>query len=167
MNTLKILLRNLVRGPSTVPFPFAPAWTPERMRGRIEFKLQSCTGCRACEQVCAPAAIRFDKTPEGLRFMMWHNSCVFCGLCEFYCPTDAISNSNDWHMAHPVGDKYGMAIRETIPYVACAGCGNKTLASAPNPVGVTPPFTPAEIEQQRNLCPACRKKALAERGNPS
>lgn len=164
MNFLKIFARNLINGPATTPFPFGPAWTPERLRGRIVFKTASCTGCRACEQVCAPGAIRFDKTPEGLRFMMWHNTCVFCGLCEFYCPTDAIRQSDDWHMAHAVADKFTMAIRETIPYVACAGCGNKALASAPNPVGVVPPFSAAEIEQQRNLCPACRKKALAERG---
>jgi hypothetical protein len=51
-----------------------------------------------------------------------------------------------------------------IPYTNCAGCGLKALASAPNPVGVEPPFTAAEIEQQRNLCPGCRKKALADRG---
>ena len=38
------------------------------------------------------------------------------------------------------------------------------LASAPNPVGVVPPFTAEEIEIQRNLCPGCRKTALAERG---
>jgi ferredoxin len=167
MSFLKIFVRNLINGPATTPFPFGPAWTPERLRGRIEFKLSSCTGCRACEQVCAPGAIRFDKTPDGLRFMMWHNTCVFCGLCEFYCPTDAIRQSDDWHMAHGVADKFGMAIREVIPYVACAACGNKALGSAPNPVGVEPPFTRAETEQQRNLCPACRKKALAERGAAS
>jgi formate hydrogenlyase subunit 6/NADH:ubiquinone oxidoreductase subunit I len=167
MNFLKIFVRNLVKGPSTVPFPFAEAWTPARMRGRIEFKLSSCTGCRACEQVCAPGAIRFDKTPEGLRFMMWHNTCVFCGMCEFYCPTDAIHQTNDWHMAHAVGEKFNMAIRETIAYTTCSGCAAKTLASAPNPVGVDPPFTPEEVEQHRYLCAACRKKALATRGTTS
>ena len=57
-----------------------------------------------------------------------------------------------------------MAIRETIAYVSCTACNAKTLSSAPNPVGVTPPFTAEEIEEQRNLCPGCRKKALAERG---
>jgi len=164
MNAITMLIRNLIKGPSTVPFPFGPAWTPERMRGRIEFDLPTCTACRACEQVCAPGAIRFDKTPDGLRFMMWHNTCVFCGLCHFYCPTGAIRQSGDWHLAHRVDQKFGMAIREVVPYTACTGCGMKTLASAPNPVGVVPPFSAEEIEQHRHLCPACRKKAMAQRG---
>ncbi|MDO8989819.1 MAG: 4Fe-4S binding protein [Sideroxyarcus sp.] len=164
MNYVKTLIRNLIRGPSTVAYPFGPAWTPVHFRGRVEFKLSSCTACRACEQVCAPGAIRFDKTPEGLRFMLWHNTCVFCGLCEYYCPTDAIRQTDDWHMAHATANQYQMAIREVIPYVSCSACGTKALASAPNPVGVIPPFSAEEIEQQRNLCPGCRKTALAERG---
>lgn len=167
MNILRIFIRNLIHGPSTTPYPFGPAWTPERFRGRVEFKLSSCTACRACEQVCAPGAIRFDKTPDGLRFMLWHNTCVFCGMCEFYCPTDAIRQTADWHMAHASEQQFAMAVQELIPYVSCTACGAKALASAPNPVGVTPPFTAEEIEQQRNLCPGCRKKALAERGASS
>ena len=164
MNILKIFARNLARGPSTIAFPFGEAWTPKKLRGRIKFNLAACTGCRACEQVCAGGAIRFDKTPEGLRFMMWHNTCVFCGLCEFYCPTKAIYQSDDWHMAHAAEHAYEMAIRELLPYISCSQCGGKTLSSAPNPVGVDPPFSAEEIEQQRHLCPACRKKAMAERG---
>lgn len=167
MNFLKIFVRNLVHGPSTEPFPFGPAVTPTRLRGRIAFKMETCTGCRACEQVCAPGAIRFDKTPEGLRFTMWHNTCVFCGLCEFYCPTDAIRQTDDWQMAHSAEDQFAQAIQETIPYVTCAACGAKALSSAPNPAVTTPPLTPEEVQQQRNLCPGCRKKALAERGAAS
>jgi formate hydrogenlyase subunit 6/NADH:ubiquinone oxidoreductase subunit I len=164
MRFFKIFARNLRQGPSTIAFPFGPAWTPERLRGRIEFDLAGCTGCRACEQVCAGGAIRFDKTPQGLRFMMWHNTCVFCGLCTFYCPTKAITQSDDWHLAHAAVHKYEMAIREVIPYTNCSVCGLKTLASAPNPVGVEPPFSAEEIEQHRHLCAGCRKKAMAERG---
>ena len=106
---------------------------PERLRGRIEFKAESCEGCRICERVCPANAIRFAKTPDGMTFDCWHNTCVFCGNCEFYCPTDAIRQTTDWHMAHPVGQEFGMAIRETIAYVSCTGCNAKTLSSAPLP----------------------------------
>jgi len=89
---------------------------------------------------------------------------VFCGLCEHYCPTDAIHQTDDWHLAHATARQYEMVIRETVTYISCSACGAKALASAPNPVGVVPPFTAEEIEVQRNLCPVCRKKVLAERG---
>lgn len=164
MNFMKIFARNLMQGPYTDPFPFGPTFTPKDLRGRVAFDEKNCTGCRACEQVCVGGAIRFDKTPEGLRFLLWHNTCTFCGLCEFYCPTKAIHLTNDWHMAHAATDKFTQTEAGLIAYTTCAQCGVKALASAPNVIGLEPPVGPEEFEQLRNLCPGCRRKALLARG---
>ena len=59
MNFLTIFARNLKQGPQTEAFPLGPAFTPERLRGRIEFNAATCEGCRICERVCPANAIRF------------------------------------------------------------------------------------------------------------
>ena len=127
MNFLTIFARNLKQGPQTEAFPLGPAFTPERLRGRIEFKAESCEGCRICERVCPANAIRFAKTPDGMTFDCWHNTCVFCGNCEFYCPTDAIHQTNDWDLSHVNADKFDMVEHGLIPNQKCVECGATAL----------------------------------------
>ena len=46
-----------------------------------------CTGCRACEQLCAHHAISMVEDKEGfLTFSINQEQCVDCGLCRLVCP---------------------------------------------------------------------------------
>jgi formate hydrogenlyase subunit 6/NADH:ubiquinone oxidoreductase subunit I len=159
-------MRNLAAGPATEPFPFGEAATPKRLRGRVCYDPLPCTACRSCEQVCSGGAIRFDRTAEGLQFMLWHDTCAFCGLCAFYCPTDAIRLTQDWHLAHTEDRKFAMVETGLIPTIACAECGTAALATAPAADLFGHPPTPDELERLRPYCPRCRRKKAAEGRRP-
>ena len=60
-----------------------------------------CTGCRACEQVCAHHAVSFCEDEEG--FLVPHieaKLCVDCGLCQKRCP------QNTGVVKYPAKDVY-------------------------------------------------------------
>jgi formate hydrogenlyase subunit 6/NADH:ubiquinone oxidoreductase subunit I len=165
MNFLALFARNLRRGPYTEPFPFGPASpTPKRLRGRISFDAPSCEGCLLCEKLCPSGAIKFTRTPEGMTFDCWHSTCVFCGTCEFYCPTKAIHQTTDWHLAHFQSEKFSQAEHGLIPNLVCADCGGKGLNTVPNTAKVKPPLSADELVELRARCPKCRNKFLKNRG---
>ena len=99
-----------------------------------------------------------------MTFDCWHPTCVFCGTCEFYCPTKAIHQTNDWHLAHFQAEKFGMTEHGLIPNLVCADCGGKGLDTVPNTAKVKPPLSAEELVQLRARCPKCRAKFLKNRG---
>ena len=167
MNFLSLFARNLKSGPQVEAFPFGPAFTPDRLRGRIVFNADHCEGCRICERVCPANAIRFAKTPDGMTFDCWHNTCVFCGNCEFYCPTDAIHQTNDWNLAHTQAEKFDMVEHGLIPNQKCVECGDTALNTAPMVKNAKPPLSETEYAEVRARCPKCRAKYLKNRKVPS
>lgn len=51
-----------------------------------------CTGCRACEQICAHKAIEFRQDREGFWSPVINQSrCIDCGLCAKKCPQNQSS----------------------------------------------------------------------------
>ncbi len=165
MNFLALFARNLRRGPYTEPFPFGPpSPTPKRLRGRISFDPAICEGCLLCEKLCPSGAIKFTRTPGGMTFDCWHPTCVFCGTCEFYCPTKAIHQTNDWHLAHFQSEKFGMTEHGLIPNLVCADCGGKGLNTVPNTAKIKPALSADELVQLQARCPKCRAKFLKNRG---
>lgn len=162
---MKIALQNLLKGPSTVKYPFADSPAPEKLRGKIRHNPEACMACRMCEHVCAGGAIRIRESEDkqGLDFTVWHNSCAFCGLCEYYCPTGAIHLTNDYHTAHLQKDKYDFAERTFVKYEPCICCGQPMVPLAPE----VEEMVYGKQDDAKNLarmCEKCRRKAIWKDG---
>lgn len=161
MNFIKVIIRNLLQGPSTDPFPFGETFTPKGLRGRVAFDAANCSGCRMCEHVCAGGAIRFDQGPDGLEFTLWHNSCTFCGLCEHYCVPKAIHLTEDWHLAHRQEDKYRMIEQGTVACLPCPDCGARVIPMSRALINRVYGESTEAVTALGRLCPACRQRRSA------
>ena len=65
-----------------------------------------CTGCRACEQLCAHHAIEMKPDKEGfLSVYIDRDKCVDCGLCQNRCPQNALIQKSKPLMSFAVRDK--------------------------------------------------------------
>lgn len=157
---LKVLFKNVLEGPSTDPFPLGETFTPERLRGKCVVDPELCMGCGVCKSVCAANAI--DITPKedksGYTITVWRNSCCLCASCRHYCPTGAMSISNDWRHAHFQEEKYNVLEQHTIDYEPCANCG---ALIRPLPLKLAEKLyaqnKEIDAESIRRLCPQCRR----------
>ncbi|MDR1658958.1 MAG: 4Fe-4S binding protein [Desulfovibrio sp.] len=158
---LKVLLRNVLEGPSTDPFPLGETFTPERLRGRARVNPELCMGCGICRNSCTAGAINIMPLSDGSGYTItiWQNSCCLCASCRHYCPTGAMSISNDWHSTHPEEEKFNRLEQHTIKYEPCAACG--TLMR-PVPADLARRLYAAnpeiDSEKIRHLCPQCRRQ---------
>lgn len=162
---LKVILRNLLQGPSTIKYPFEDSPAPEKLRGKIKHNPEVCVACYMCEYVCAGGAIRLQESADkqGVNFTVWHNSCTFCGLCENLCPTKAIHLTNDYHTAHLQEDKYNYSEKTTVKKQQCTRCGEPIIPLAP--ILVEKLYgKEGDVKGLTKMCQKCRRKVLWEGG---
>lgn len=70
-----------------------------------------CTGCRACEQLCAHHAIEMKPDKEGfLSAYINREKCVNCGLCQNRCPQNALIQKSEPLMSLAVRDRDDMEL---------------------------------------------------------
>ncbi len=159
---LKILVRNIIKGPATEAFPFGETYTPKRLRGRAELDPSRCLTCGICSHVCAGGAIAMTESADGrgMEFRLWHNTCTFCGLCEHYCPANAITMTNDWHLSHEQSEKYTCCEVQFVEYPVCEKCGERMLPRLHQRLskGLVGSVSTAEIMR---ICPDCRRLTSA------
>ncbi len=160
---LGVVLRNLLAGPSTDPFPFGETFTPKRIRGRITVDPDLCMGCGMCRHSCVAGAINITKSDAGWTITIWQDSCCLCRSCVTYCPMQAMAIDPDWHSAHVEADKYKKIEQHSISYQPCARCGKPMrVLSADKARALYASDASIDPEEIRHLCRSCRQLRDAE-----
>ncbi|MDD2965872.1 MAG: 4Fe-4S dicluster domain-containing protein [Desulfovibrionaceae bacterium] len=161
---LKVLLRNVLQGPSTDPYPLGPTFSPDSIRGKVVVDPTMCIGCGMCVHVCTAGAINIQHNENGHVITIYRNSCCLCANCHLYCPTGAITLTDDWHSAHEQAVKYQQIEQQHIDYEPCLGCGTPVrvmpLALVSKLYAGKPDVDPEHV---RHLCPRCRQMEDAVR----
>lgn len=150
---LRITMRNMLRGPITVKYPYEKLELPERARWAVtptydEDGAPKCTACMACIRACPDHILdlevttREDKSKHIDSYTYELGACMMCGLCVEACPFDAIEMGHDYELAttSPEGltidllrDIDAASVKRSRPADAAAP------ADKPRPAGDTSP----------------------------
>ncbi len=107
---MRITMRNMLRGPITVKYPYEKIELPERARWAVvptfhDDGTPKCTACMACIRACPDHILelevttREDKTKHIERYSYELGACMMCGLCVEACPFAAIEMDHDYELA--------------------------------------------------------------------
>ncbi len=97
------VLGSLFRQPVTQQYPFERKEAPRRLRGKLHWDAEKCTGCLLCVKDCPAQAIEVimvDKANK--RFVMRYHvdRCTFCSQCVVSCRQGALGmSSEEWELA--------------------------------------------------------------------
>ena len=85
-----------------------------------------------------------------------------CAQCRHYCPTKAVTLTNDWHSAHRATEKYTQITRAKVKYDYCAVCGAK-MRVLPQEVlnRIYAKHSEVDVDVISHLCPNCRRIDVA------
>lgn len=129
------VINSVFHKPVTELYPFETTPAPERLRGRLHWTSQGCTGCAICVKDCPARAIELitlDKAAR--RFVVAYHTdrCTFCGQCVYSCRFDCLSLvDEEWELA--AGDKSGFKLYYGNPEDITAAMAMQAPRPAPAP----------------------------------
>jgi formate hydrogenlyase subunit 6/NADH:ubiquinone oxidoreductase subunit I len=104
------VLRSLFAKPVTEQYPVERRAVSERLRGKLHWDPQRCTGCALCVKDCPANAINLitlDKANKRFGLEYHADRCIYCGQCVQSCRFGCIElRSGDWELAADGRDEY-------------------------------------------------------------
>jgi len=100
---LKDVSSALMQSPATERYPMTRRPAPDRLRGRLCWNPEKCTGCELCVMDCPSGSIHLmvlDK--KARRFVLCYHldQCTFCAQCVQSCRHGCLEMSaGDWELA--------------------------------------------------------------------
>jgi formate hydrogenlyase subunit 6/NADH:ubiquinone oxidoreductase subunit I len=96
MNILKMMWKNVLRGPETLRFPARPP-AGTGFRGLVQFDPELCTGCALCKFRCTSRAIEYKAGKGEFTWSYDPGRCTFCGRCVEGCIEHALKEGRSEH----------------------------------------------------------------------
>lgn len=97
------VIGSFFRRPATQNYPFERHNAPSRLRGKLYWNPEKCTGCSLCAKDCPSNAIEvitLDRAKKQF-IMRYHiDRCTFCAQCVQNCRFKCMGMSNEqWELA--------------------------------------------------------------------
>jgi NAD(P)H-quinone oxidoreductase subunit I len=127
-------VRSLFRRPVTRPYPTVREDAPERLRGKLLWDAEKCTGCSLCVKDCPAQAIEIvmvDKADK--RFVVHYHldRCTFCSQCVVSCRTGALTMSNDdWELADTDKARFTLCYGDEADVARLAGLAEASAGAS-------------------------------------
>ena len=100
---LKDVVGGLFKAPITEKYPFVSYAAPERLRGKLTWEPEKCTGCGLCVKDCPANALEVIIVDRAKKeFIIHYNTskCTYCGQCVESCRQNSYTMSNtQWELA--------------------------------------------------------------------
>lgn len=100
---LNEVLRSLIRRPATRLYPQERPQAQPRLRGKLHWNPDKCTGCCLCSKDCPARAIEIielDKANKRFVVRYHMDRCTFCAQCVQSCRQGCLEMSNEeWELA--------------------------------------------------------------------
>ncbi|MBZ0281609.1 MAG: 4Fe-4S binding protein [Anaerolineae bacterium] len=97
------VFRSLFQRSATRQYPFDRKDAPDRLRGKLHWDPEKCTGCLLCVKDCPAQAIEIimvDKANKRFAMRYHLDRCAFCSQCVVSCRAGALEMSKEeWELA--------------------------------------------------------------------
>jgi formate hydrogenlyase subunit 6/NADH:ubiquinone oxidoreductase subunit I len=94
------VLKEVLKRPATLLYPYEKPAMPPRFRGKLSFRAEKCVGCKLCMKDCPSEAITINKLGDKLfEAILDLDRCVFCGQCVDSCNVQALEITDEYELA--------------------------------------------------------------------